>query len=53
MKGCPYRKDFYEKIGVSTDADKLQMKEWVEALEKNISIIQKMFADHPAYIKGM
>lgn len=53
MKACPYRKDFYEKIGVLTDAALAQMKQWVEALENIISIIQDVFKANPAYIKGM
>ncbi|KAL7308564.1 hypothetical protein PS15m_011752 [Mucor circinelloides] len=53
MKACPYRKDFYEKIGVLTDAALAQMKQWVEALENIISIIQGVFKANPAYIKGM
>ncbi|CAO3610706.1 unnamed protein product [Mucor fragilis] len=53
MKACPYRKDFYEKIGVLTDATLAQMKQWVEALENIIRIIQDVFKANPAYIKGM
>lgn len=53
MKACPYRKDFYEKIGVVTDAALAQMKQWVEALENIINIIQSIFKANPAYIKGM
>ncbi|KAG2201883.1 hypothetical protein INT46_006693 [Mucor plumbeus] len=53
MKACPYRKDFYEKIGVLTDAAFAQMKQWVEALENIIKIIQGVFQANPAYIKGM
>ncbi|KAF1806731.1 glycolipid transfer protein domain-containing protein [Mucor lusitanicus] len=53
MKACPYRKDFYEKIGVLTDAALAQMKQWVDALENIIRIIQDVFKANPAYIKGM
>ncbi|CAO3666266.1 hypothetical protein G6F70_006119 [Rhizopus microsporus] len=53
MKACPYRKDFYEKIGVVNDAAMAQMKAWLEALENIISIIQNVFKANPAYIKGM
>ncbi|KAI7891524.1 glycolipid transfer protein domain-containing protein [Mucor mucedo] len=53
MKACPYRKDFYEKIGVITDEATAQMKGWLEALENIIRIIQGIFAANPAYIKGM
>lgn len=53
MKACPYRKDFYEKIGVVTDEATNQMKLWLEALENIIRIIQALFVANPAYIKGM
>ncbi|KAG1149434.1 hypothetical protein G6F37_005129 [Rhizopus arrhizus] len=53
MKACPYRKDFYEKIGVLTEDGLAQMKAWLEALENIISIIQNVFKANPAYIKGM
>ncbi|KAL9555620.1 hypothetical protein MBANPS3_002277 [Mucor bainieri] len=53
MKACPYRKDFYEKIGVLTDDALAQMKQWVDALENIIRIIQDVFKANPAYIKGM
>ncbi|KAI9281885.1 glycolipid transfer protein domain-containing protein [Sporodiniella umbellata] len=53
MKACPYRKDFYEKIGATDEAGLSQMREWLEALEKVISIIQNNFSSNPAYIKGM
>ncbi|KAG0744024.1 hypothetical protein G6F57_007648 [Rhizopus arrhizus] len=53
MKACPYRKDFYEKIGVLTEDGLAQMRAWLEALENIISIIQNVFKANPAYIKGM
>lgn len=53
MKACPYRKDFYEKIGVVNEAAFAQMKSWLEALENIIRIIQEVFKTNPAYIKGM
>ncbi|KAI8885956.1 glycolipid transfer protein [Backusella circina FSU 941] len=53
MKACPYRKDFYEKLGCLTDAGIAQMKEWLAALQNIISIIQSVFTANPAYIKGM
>lgn len=53
MKACPYRKDFYEKIGVVNEAASTQMEQWLQALEKIISIIQQIFEANPAYIKGM
>ncbi|KAG1055235.1 hypothetical protein G6F46_002155 [Rhizopus delemar] len=53
MKACPYRKDFYEKIGVLDEDGLAQMRAWLEALENIISIIQNVFKANPAYIKGM
>ncbi|KAI8084186.1 glycolipid transfer protein domain-containing protein [Gilbertella persicaria] len=53
MKACPYRKDFYQKIGVTNEAGLAQMKQWLEALENIIRIIQEVFKANPAYIKGM
>ncbi|KAJ8663362.1 hypothetical protein O0I10_000601 [Lichtheimia ornata] len=53
MKACPYRKDFYEKIGAVTDAALELMKSWLAALENIIAKINAVFAAHPEYIKGM
>lgn len=53
MKACPYRKDFYEKLGVTTDAALDQMKSWLEALENIIKIIQDVLSANPAVIKGL
>ncbi|KAI8149139.1 glycolipid transfer protein domain-containing protein [Fennellomyces sp. T-0311] len=53
MKACPYRKDFYVKIGVLNDAALELMKNWLAALENIINIINAVFKENPAYIKGM
>ncbi|KAI8984179.1 glycolipid transfer protein domain-containing protein [Mycotypha africana] len=53
MKACPYRQAFYEKLGVVTEAAREQMETWLKALESIITIIQKVFEENPAYIKGM
>lgn len=53
MKACPYRKDFYAKIGAVTDAALELMKNWLAALESIIAKINAVFAAHPEYIKGM
>lgn len=34
MKACPYRKDFYAKLGSDQAKVKLQLEEWLSALEK-------------------
>ncbi|KAH3682397.1 hypothetical protein WICPIJ_006635 [Wickerhamomyces pijperi] len=39
MKSCPYRKDFFAKLGADQDKVNAQLKEWVEALEKIVQII--------------
>ncbi|KAI9313355.1 glycolipid transfer protein domain-containing protein [Dichotomocladium elegans] len=53
MKACPYRKDFYQKIGITTDDALELMKAWLQALEAIIATIQAIFTSHPEYIKGM
>ncbi|KAJ8657477.1 hypothetical protein O0I10_006779 [Lichtheimia ornata] len=53
MKACPYRKDFYQKIGVLTDAALEVMKAWLQALETILATINAVFKEHPEYIKGM
>ncbi|KAI9322601.1 glycolipid transfer protein domain-containing protein [Dichotomocladium elegans] len=53
MKACPYRKDFYCKIGVVNDEALDTMKAWLQALEAIIAIINAVFEAHPEYIKGM
>ncbi|ORY94047.1 glycolipid transfer protein domain-containing protein [Syncephalastrum racemosum] len=53
MKACPYRKDFYEKIGVVNDAALELMRSWLAALQDIIKQIQEVFKAHPEYIKGM
>ncbi|KAF3082135.1 hypothetical protein TWF225_007631 [Orbilia oligospora] len=42
MKATPYRKDFYPKVG-----DEASIKEWLEALEKNVSILQNFYDTTP------
>ncbi|KAI7868109.1 glycolipid transfer protein domain-containing protein [Spinellus fusiger] len=53
MKACPYRKDFYEKLHVSSEESLATMNEWLVALEKIIESNNNFFTEHPAYIKGM
>ncbi|CDH49125.1 probable het-c2 protein [Lichtheimia corymbifera JMRC:FSU:9682] len=53
MKACPYRKDFYQKLGVLTDAALEVMKAWLQALEAILATINAVFKEHPEYIKGM
>lgn len=39
MKACPYRKDFYAKLGPSEEDVRPQLSAWLNALEK---IVQQM-----------
>lgn len=52
MKACPYRKDFYEKLGEDQDKVWQQLLEWLEALEKIVAIIEEFLASGN-YAKGL
>ncbi|KAK9495874.1 glycolipid transfer protein domain-containing protein [Lipomyces doorenjongii] len=52
MKACPYRKDFYAKLGNDYDAVKEQLLTWLAALERIVKIIQD-FYDSGKYGKGL
>lgn len=52
MNACPYRKDFFEKLGADQDKVNAQLKEWLEALEKIVKIIMDFFASGN-YGKGL
>lgn len=52
MKACPYRKDFFAKLGADQDKVNAQLKEWLEALEKIVQIIMDFFASGN-YGKGL
>jgi hypothetical protein len=45
MKACPYREDFYKKLGEDQEKVLLQLREWLEALEKIVLILN-------AYLTG-
>ncbi|CAO3650567.1 unnamed protein product [Cunninghamella echinulata] len=53
MKACPYRKDFYTKIGVTEEADFILMNAWLGALENIIATIKALWVAHPEYVKGL
>jgi hypothetical protein len=40
MSATPYRKDFYAKLGGNTPKSEAAMTEWVDALEKRVSILK-------------
>lgn len=51
MNACPWRKDFYEQIGVQDEASLQLMRGWLEALLDIIDKLNKVFKAHPAYLK--
>jgi hypothetical protein len=51
MNACPWRKDFYEKIGIQNDESIELMQEWLTALLKIIDLINVVFGQNPAYLK--
>ncbi|WFC98431.1 hypothetical protein MYAM1_001158 [Malassezia yamatoensis] len=52
MKACPYRKDFYGKLGAPHDRLHLQMEEWVASLEHIVTELQQFYAQG-SYAKGL
>ncbi|CAH2352110.1 hypothetical protein CLIB1423_05S05820 [[Candida] railenensis] len=52
MKACPYRKDFFEKLGADQDKVNQQLEEWLKALENIVQIIMDFFASGN-YGKGL
>jgi hypothetical protein len=51
MNACPWRKDFYEKIGVEDKETLIIMRDWLIALLNLIDLLNKVFESHPAYLK--
>ncbi|KOS16091.1 het-c2 protein [Malassezia pachydermatis] len=43
MKACPYRKDFYAKLGPSEEKVRPQLSEWLEALEKIVARMHQFY----------
>ncbi|KAK9248260.1 glycolipid transfer protein domain-containing protein [Lipomyces tetrasporus] len=52
MKACPYRKDFYAKLGDNQEAVKQELTTWVAALEQIVKVIQD-FYESGNYGKGL
>jgi hypothetical protein len=51
MNACPWRKDFYQNIGVQ-DAEAIAlMNGWLDALLYLILVLEGIFEKHPAYTK--
>lgn len=41
MSATPYRKDFYAKLGDDNAKVEAALKQWVEALEKQVAILKE------------
>lgn len=52
MKACPYRADFFKKLGQDQDLVTLQLIEWLVALEHIVESIMALFASGN-YGKGL
>lgn len=52
MKACPYRKDFFQKLGADQEKVTKQLTEWLAALENIVKIIMDFFASGN-YGKGL
>lgn len=52
MKACPYRKDFYAKLGDDQALVLVQLEEWLTALEDIVAIIEA-FLESGNYGKGL
>lgn len=52
MKACPYRKDFFEKLGADQTKVEEQLKAWLKALEDIVKIILDFFVSGN-YGKGL
>ncbi|SCU84603.1 LADA_0D02674g1_1 [Lachancea dasiensis] len=44
MKACPYRKDFFAKLGADQEKVNAQLKVWLEALENIVQILLAFLA---------
>lgn len=44
MKACPYRSDFYKKLGDDDKQVEEQLKAWLDALEKIVAILNTFLA---------
>ena len=52
MKACPYRKDFFEKLGSDQAKVAEELEKWLAALEKIVKNIMEFFASGN-YAKGL
>ncbi|KAK0552835.1 hypothetical protein OC846_001406 [Tilletia horrida] len=52
MKACPYRAEFYLKLGSPVEKVEAELEKWLTALETIVRIMQKFYADGN-YAKGL
>lgn len=52
MKACPYRNDFYAKLGSPEDVVRAQLIAWLEALERIVTIMKEFYEYVPCTILG-
>jgi hypothetical protein len=52
MKACPYRTDFYAKLGSPPEKVDEELEKWLNALEKIISRMQTLYLQKN-YAKGL
>lgn len=52
MKACPYRKDFYVKLGGDPTTVEIELGDWLSALEKQVLQVQEFMKQHN-YDKGL
>ncbi|UZJ51357.1 hypothetical protein CBS101457_000677 [Exobasidium rhododendri] len=52
MKACPYRKDFYEKLGSPPEKVQTELHKWLDALEKIVKTMQEFYTQGN-YGKGL
>jgi hypothetical protein len=48
MSATPYRKDFYAKLGDDQGKVDKELDEWLQGLEKNVSILNAFLATKEA-----
>ncbi|KAI8367973.1 glycolipid transfer protein domain-containing protein [Choanephora cucurbitarum] len=51
MNACPWRKDFYHRIGVQTTESEKRMQQWLIALKHLLNRLDQQFQLHPEYTK--
>lgn len=44
MKACPYRKDFYAKLGAPQDKVNQELERWLSGLEKVVAHMKQFYA---------